>query len=105
MRVPDFEYLEPRSVADACTLLAEDPDGSALFAGGTDMMVDLKLGAARPRSDKCALMGACFSDDLDGIGDQFILNQDILQRSGEQGKILWSDYGFDQVLLHSKFKR
>lgn len=49
MRVPDFEYLEPQSVADACALLAEDPENSALFAGGTDMMVDLKLGATRPR--------------------------------------------------------
>jgi carbon-monoxide dehydrogenase medium subunit len=49
MRLPDFEYFEPRSVAEACSLLAEDPDHSALFAGGTDMLVDLKLGAARYR--------------------------------------------------------
>jgi len=49
MRVPDFEYLEPRSVDEACAMLAEDPGHSSLFAGGTDMMVDLKLGAAGPR--------------------------------------------------------
>jgi carbon-monoxide dehydrogenase medium subunit len=49
MRLPDFDYLEPRSVAEACDLLAEDPQHSALFAGGTDVLVDLKLGAARYR--------------------------------------------------------
>jgi carbon-monoxide dehydrogenase medium subunit len=44
VRLPDFEYLEPRSTAEACALLAEDPEGSAVFAGGTDLLVDLKVG-------------------------------------------------------------
>ena len=39
MRLPDFEYFESRSVAEACSLLAEDPENSALFAGGTDMLI------------------------------------------------------------------
>ncbi|MFH1178083.1 MAG: xanthine dehydrogenase family protein subunit M [Acidobacteriota bacterium] len=42
MRLPPFEYLEPRSVAEACALLAQDPEGSAVFAGGTDLLVNLK---------------------------------------------------------------
>lgn len=42
--MPDFEYVEPESVAEACALLAEDPKGSAVFAGGTDILVDLKAG-------------------------------------------------------------
>jgi len=49
MRLPDFDYLEPRSVAEACAMLAEDPEHSAVFAGGTDVLVDLKLGAAAYR--------------------------------------------------------
>jgi carbon-monoxide dehydrogenase medium subunit len=49
MKVPEFEFLEPSSVEEACAMLARDPGQSALFAGGTDMMVDLKLGATRPR--------------------------------------------------------
>jgi carbon-monoxide dehydrogenase medium subunit len=49
MRLPEFEYLEPRSVAEACAMLAEDPGGSAVFAGGTDVLVDLKLRAAAYR--------------------------------------------------------
>jgi carbon-monoxide dehydrogenase medium subunit len=47
MRLPEFDFLEPRSVAEACALLAEEPRRSALFAGGTDVLVDLKAGLAR----------------------------------------------------------
>ena len=36
------------SVAEACALLAEDPEGSVVFAGGTDILVDLKAGLRRP---------------------------------------------------------
>jgi carbon-monoxide dehydrogenase medium subunit len=42
--LPDFDYVEPSSVAEACTLLADDPSGSVVFAGGTDILVDLKAG-------------------------------------------------------------
>jgi len=41
----DFDFVEPTSVGEACALLAEDPDGSVVFAGGTDILVDLKGGA------------------------------------------------------------
>jgi len=44
VRLPEFEYLEPSTTAEACALLAEDPEGSAVFAGGTDLLVDLKVG-------------------------------------------------------------
>ncbi len=42
--MPDVDVLEPRSVDEACALLAEDPDGSAPFAGGTDVVVHLREG-------------------------------------------------------------
>ena len=44
MNLPEFEYFEPRDVNEACALLAEDPDGSAVLAGGTDVLVNLKGG-------------------------------------------------------------
>ena len=47
MRLPEFDYFEPGSVAEACALLAEEPRRSAVFAGGTDVLVDLKAGTAR----------------------------------------------------------
>jgi carbon-monoxide dehydrogenase medium subunit len=45
----DFDFVEPASVSEACALLAEDPEGSAVFAGGTDILVDLKAGLKRHR--------------------------------------------------------
>jgi len=50
MRLPELEYLEPRTVAEACALLAEGPERSAPFAGGTDVLVHLRSGTfARSR--------------------------------------------------------
>jgi carbon-monoxide dehydrogenase medium subunit len=40
----DFDFVEPISVGEVCALLAEDPEGSLVFAGGTDILVDLKGG-------------------------------------------------------------
>lgn len=42
MSLPEIDFVEPTSVAAACSLLAEDPSGSVVFAGGTDILVDLK---------------------------------------------------------------
>lgn len=44
----DFDFVEPASVSEACSLLAEDPEGSVVFAGGTDILVDLKANLRRP---------------------------------------------------------
>jgi carbon-monoxide dehydrogenase medium subunit len=47
--MPDFDFVEPTSVGEACSLLAEDPDGSVVFAGGTDILVDVKARIRLPR--------------------------------------------------------
>ena len=44
----DFDFVEPASLGEACSLLAEDPEGSLVFAGGTDILVDLKADLRRP---------------------------------------------------------
>lgn len=49
MRMPEIEFLEPTSVAEACALLAEQPDASAPFAGGTDVLVNLRGGTWQRR--------------------------------------------------------
>ncbi|MCP4664000.1 MAG: xanthine dehydrogenase family protein subunit M [bacterium] len=49
MRLPEFEYAEPQSVAEVCALLGEDPEGSTVMAGGTDVLVNLKEGFADHR--------------------------------------------------------
>jgi carbon-monoxide dehydrogenase medium subunit len=59
----DFEFFEPTTVAEACALLAEDPEGSAVFAGGTDILVDLKAGL----KDHRRLVSLGRIEELEGI--------------------------------------
>ncbi len=49
MRMPEIEFLEPTSLAEACAMLAEDPKTSAPFAGGTDVLVNLRGGTWQRR--------------------------------------------------------
>jgi carbon-monoxide dehydrogenase medium subunit len=44
-----LEYLMPRSVEDAVSLLAEDPDATQILGGGTWVVPDLNRGLIRPR--------------------------------------------------------
>ena len=41
MRLPKFKYLEPESIEEASSLLLDDP-GAKVFAGGTDLLVNMK---------------------------------------------------------------
>jgi carbon-monoxide dehydrogenase medium subunit len=43
------EYEMPRSVEEAVTRLAEDPEGTQILAGGTWVVPELNRGVARPR--------------------------------------------------------
>lgn len=44
----DFEYLEPATVAEAISLLAKYGGKAKVFAGGTDLLVYMKHGVAKP---------------------------------------------------------
>jgi len=47
-RLRPFEYCEPRSIAEAVAALAGVAGEGRLLAGGTDLVVDMKLGRVRP---------------------------------------------------------
>lgn len=49
MRLPVFEYLEPRSLKQASKTLAMDPAQSVLLAGGTDLLVNVKHRVIQPK--------------------------------------------------------
>lgn len=50
MRLPRFEYQQPRTLEEACSLLAEHPGQAKVMAGGTDVLVELKKrGGGKPR--------------------------------------------------------
>jgi 4-hydroxybenzoyl-CoA reductase subunit beta len=48
MRLPKFEYLEPKTLREAAKTLASDTKGSVLIAGGTDLLVNMKHRVIRP---------------------------------------------------------
>lgn len=45
----DFEYFEPKSIAEATDLLARYGEEIKVIAGGTDLLVDLKLDNIKPK--------------------------------------------------------
>ncbi|MCR4402054.1 MAG: xanthine dehydrogenase family protein subunit M [Firmicutes bacterium] len=47
-RLPRFRYMEARSVEEALSLLKELGPGAKLLAGGTDLLVAMRMKGARP---------------------------------------------------------
>lgn len=47
--LPEFDYLRPATLAEACQFLAEHPAEARAYLGGTDLLVRLRDGALRPR--------------------------------------------------------
>lgn len=48
MRLKQFEHFEPRTLSEACSLLAEHGTKASVIAGGTDLLVRMKYGVAKP---------------------------------------------------------
>lgn len=48
MYLPDFEYLAPASLAEACELLARFGPRAKVLSGGTDVLVKMKNGLLTP---------------------------------------------------------
>lgn len=45
----EFEYVQPSTVEDACRLLADGRGGALAYAGGTDLLVDIRNGVRSPK--------------------------------------------------------
>lgn len=48
MRLPKFEYIEPKSLREAIKILVAHPSETSLLAGGTDLLVNMKYGVVKP---------------------------------------------------------
>jgi aerobic carbon-monoxide dehydrogenase medium subunit len=48
MYMPDFEYHAPRTLTEACALLAELGENATVLAGGTDILHKMKVGKLAP---------------------------------------------------------
>src|SRR3974377_216391 len=49
MRLPDFRYVEPKSLEEACLFLAEHVTESRVVAGGTDLFPSMKQRILMPK--------------------------------------------------------
>jgi 4-hydroxybenzoyl-CoA reductase subunit beta len=48
MHLPSFEHLEPRTLEEALGILAEQKEQAKIIAGGTELLVSMKLGLLTP---------------------------------------------------------
>ena len=48
MIIPEFEYVTPQSVQEACALLVQYGDSARVLAGGSDLLVKMKDGLMKP---------------------------------------------------------
>ena len=48
MIIPEFEYLAPQSLQEACAMLLEHGEDAQVLAGGSDLLVKMKDGRTRP---------------------------------------------------------
>ena len=70
MYLPRFEYIEPRSIPEICSLLYRYGDEAKILAGGTDLLVRMKEKEIRPRYliDLKAIPGLNFIRYVEGSG-------------------------------------
>ena len=48
MKLPKFEFIQPHSLQEACSILGEHDRKAAILAGGTALMVGLRYGLSKP---------------------------------------------------------
>jgi len=48
MKLPKFEFIQPHSLQEACSILGEHDKKAAILAGGTALMVVLRYGLSEP---------------------------------------------------------
>jgi CO/xanthine dehydrogenase FAD-binding subunit len=66
LRLPRFDYLAPRSLEEAITLLAKEQGGAKVIAGGTDLLVKMKKRETKHQK----LIGLKHISDLDSIQEE-----------------------------------
>ena len=49
LRLPKFEYFEPETIEEACSLLSQYKEKAKVIAGGTDLLVKMKQSMEKPR--------------------------------------------------------
>jgi 4-hydroxybenzoyl-CoA reductase subunit beta len=63
MRLPDFQYVEPKSLQEACFFLKDQVKESKIIGGGTDLLPSMKQRIFKPKH----VLTLCTIPDLDRI--------------------------------------
>ncbi len=74
MRLPKFKYLRPRTLAEACRMLADEGPTAAVVAGGTDLYPNMKRRHQMPRT----LVGLRGLAELKGVEGEKVGAGEIL---------------------------
>jgi 4-hydroxybenzoyl-CoA reductase subunit beta len=64
MKLPKFEFIQPHSLQEACSLLGAHDTKAAILAGGTALMVGLRYGLIKP----AVVIGLKGLTELDYVG-------------------------------------
>lgn len=49
MSLPKFDYFEPKTIDEACSLLSKHKDEARIIAGGTDLLIELRKREISPK--------------------------------------------------------
>lgn len=85
LRLPEIEYLRPRSVREAAEMLAEKGPQAMLVAGGTDLLPKMKRRQMEPRY----LVGLRHLPELEGLSG-----------SGSEGLVIKAGHTLTRVAQH-----
>jgi carbon-monoxide dehydrogenase medium subunit len=105
--LPAFSILRPRSLDEACGLLAEHRDDAAAYAGGSELLLAMKLGLANYNvlidlKGLPELSTLVVGDDLLRIGAAVTHRQ--LERHPEIGRVLPSLVGMERQVANSRVR-
>lgn len=92
MYLPDFEYLAPRTLDEAYTMLDEYGPEAMVLAGGTDVLVKMKGGLLSPK----ALVSLKYLDELRGI-------REVPGRGVVIGALTTPNELIDSPILHKRY--
>ncbi len=92
MRLPDFRYVEPKSLEEACLFLAEHAGESRIVAGGTDLFPSMKQRTVTPKY----VVSLCSIPDLDRLEFDEIsglrIGASVKIRSLEKDRVILEKY-------------
>ena len=84
MKLPKFEFIQPHSLQEACSILGEHDRKAAILAGGTALMVGLRYRLSKP-AVVIGLKGLTALDYVgrNGSGGHEVFPGEVLGRSGQ----------------------